>query len=99
MPGMCLCTGVTPLQLVLVQCMRLPHRWLVGRDCCGARGLAWPAEWWEEWLLWLAEGTLELIGGLVDALGVAVGAAMPVRIACSNLLLLHLIYVGAKGLL
>ena len=66
--------------------MRLPCKWVVGGDWCGAGGLAWRAEWWEECLLWVSEGTLELIGRPADRLGVAVGAAMPIRIACSNLL-------------
>ena len=59
---------------------------MFGGEWCGAGGLAWPAEWWEEWFLWVAEGALELVGRPMDWLGVAVGAAMPVRIAHNDLL-------------
>ena len=66
--------------------MRWPHKRVFGWEWCGAGGLAWPAEWWEEWLLWVSEGALELVGRPMDWLGVIVGAAMPVRIAHNDLL-------------
>ena len=78
--------GVTPLQLFVGRCMRWPCKRVFGGEWCGAGGLAWPAEWWEEWLLWVAEGALELVGRPMDWLGVAAGAAMPVRISHNDLL-------------
>ena len=72
---------------------------MVGRDWCGAGGLARPAERQGEWLLGAAEGTLGLIGGPAGELCVAVGEAIAIRIAYSNTLWLQLVGVGVMGLL
>ena len=88
-----------PIQLVLGRDKRLLHRWVVGGDWCKAGGLAQLAEQWPEWMLGLVEGTLGLIGRSENELCVAVGAAMPVSTAHSDLLWLRLVRVGAVGLI
>ena len=50
-------------------------------------------------MLGVVWGPLGLIGRSADELYVAVGAAMPVSIARSDLLWLRLVHVGAVGLL
>ena len=79
--------------------MRLLHRWVVGRDWCGVGGLAQPADQRLEWMLGVVEGTLEYIGRPENELCVAAGAAIPVIIACNDLMWLCLVGVGVVGLL